>query len=154
MHEENTTPEEWRPIPGWEKWEVSDLGRTRNARTKRLRNPTKTKRGYLQTFFSDNSGSRTLSARIHSLVARAFMGAKSGDHVRHINDIPWDNRLCNLALGSQDWNRVDFDRNNGLIGVQAVVHFNDAEVDALTSAAGGVDLVLAFIKESALKAAM
>lgn len=53
------------------------------------------------------------SVLAHRFVAYYFMGAAVFEHelVRHINDIPDDNRLTNLALGSKKENRADIPRH-------------------------------------------
>ena len=48
----------------------------------------------------------------HRLVAYYFFGKEMFENecVRHLNDVPWDNRLKNLALGSMKENRSDIPR--------------------------------------------
>jgi hypothetical protein len=87
--------ERWRPIAG-HNLEVSDLGRIRDAQTKRIcETPGPDKDGYVR--FRLNG--RKLF--VHTLVLQAFVGPRpSHSHCcRHLNGDPADNRLENLVWG-------------------------------------------------------
>lgn len=79
-----------------------------NPRGKHLKGGT-TKRGY-RTFtpavYPDGKRGCALQ---HRFVAYFFHGDEVFNHkcVRHLNDVPTDNRLCNLALGSYQDNSLD-----------------------------------------------
>lgn len=50
---------------------------------------------------------------VHTLVALAFYGPRPAGHVvRHLNDVPWDNRLVNLSYGTYAENEADKYRNH------------------------------------------
>lgn len=101
----NETPEEWRPIPGYEGlYEASDHGRirsldrtiTRNGRPSRLQGRVLTpvgdgKYGYLRV----GLGRKNLKF-VHRLVAEAFIGDGSGLDVDHRDGDPANNHLSNL----------------------------------------------------------
>ena len=102
--------EEYREIPGYPDYEVSNLGRVKNIKTGHIFKPTTGKGGYLVV------GIRTCGIRkafrIHKLVAMAFL-----DHVPdgtqrfvvdHINNDPLDNRLENLQIIT---NRLNVSKN-------------------------------------------
>lgn len=111
------TGEQWKPVPGASRYEVSNLGRLRS-----LINVNKTtgepyllrwalSRGYCSTrIHYDDGVKRTVFA--HRLVAAAFLGARpAGMMVLHGNDIRTDNRLENLRYGTRADNAADARRN-------------------------------------------
>ena len=108
---ENNESEEWRSIDGYEGlYEVSNLGRVRsldryesNGNGIRLfrgilLKPQKTRKGYLHVGL--NKKGKTIIARIHRLVAKAFTEIcgeyREGLVVDHINAQKQDNRAINL----------------------------------------------------------
>ncbi|MFJ4173388.1 NUMOD4 domain-containing protein [Microbacterium sp. NPDC089696] len=109
--------EEWRLIPGLDRYAVSNLGRV-----KRLTSSQGTKAGtILETPLSSGGykrfnvypgdGSvRTLS--LHRAMAQAFIPNPGNlPVVRHLNDIHDDNRLENLAWGTHAQNSRDMVEN-------------------------------------------
>lgn len=121
-----THSEVWRPIPGYEGlYEASDAGRvrsldhatiasngvTRNYKGKVL-TQTAFKTGHLQVKLTKEGGQAT--RWVHQLVMEAFVGPRApGQVVRHLNDVPDDNRLENLTYGTQSDNMWDLARNGG-----------------------------------------
>lgn len=103
--------EQWRQIPGWDYYEVSDQGRIRAARSKRLRKLDKDRHGYPVIKLCAGRGMRRKIA-VHQLVLAAFVGPRPPScEVRHLNDIRDDNRLSNLAFGTRSENMYDAVRN-------------------------------------------
>lgn len=109
------TIEEWRPIPGYEGiYQVSDLGRIRSLprrgtlggiRKVRLRPD-----GYYDVELSRDSVKAKLL--LHRLIAAAFCPRAEGQAVvRHLNDNRDDNRVVNLAWGTDSDNVADAIRN-------------------------------------------
>jgi thymidylate synthase (FAD) len=112
--------EEWRVVPGFDWYEVSSLGRLRSWAPRKhrgklvapvepkLKKQTAGASGhYFYASMSDGSG-RCIRANIHTLVLNAFVGpAPVGGVARHLNGNPLDNRLRNLAWGSERENAED-----------------------------------------------
>ena len=97
--------EPWKEVQGYEKYLVSDKGRV--AKISQMKPPT----GALPYFvhnIPDDTGKRVNCYR-HDWVLAAFVGPKpKGSVVRHLNDIPTDNRLENLAYGTYSENQLDW----------------------------------------------
>lgn len=121
----NSTPlvtgesEEWRDIPGFPLYQVSNLGRVRTRRPwgphERPRRhwhvlkPWANNRGYLSVALCRVSHERGVNRLIHRLVLEAFVGpCPPGMEARHLlsNDVT-DNRLCNLSWGTRSQNQGD-----------------------------------------------
>lgn len=110
-----STPEEWRPVPGFEGYEVSDLGRVRSVdrivttRTGirryqgQMLAPTASREGYLKV----NLG-RVKTAWVHRLVLAAFVGpCPEGQECCHNDGDPTHNKLSNLRWASHAENMLD-----------------------------------------------
>lgn len=102
------TGEIWKPVPGFDGYEVSDLGRFRSHRPRRhevLLRPriiaTRIRpNGYLNISFRANGKRRPRLA--HRVVAEAFLGpCPDGLEVSHENGDRTDNRLANLQYRSR-----------------------------------------------------
>lgn len=107
--------ENWKVIPGHEMYEVSDHGRVRTWKA-RNRNATPPKNGRVLAgsvckfngipYRRVTVDGKTL--HVHRLVLLAFKGRKPpGLVTRHLNGDSMDNRLTNLAYGSQSDNCQD-----------------------------------------------
>lgn len=101
--------EQWRRIPGYESYEVSDLGRVRSFRknwTGRLLKQS-IDDGYPGvSIYGESDRSRRWPT--HRLVLLAFVGPlPEGLHSRHLNGNSMDNRLANLAYGTVSENAMD-----------------------------------------------
>lgn len=102
------TAEEWRPIPGFEGYLVSNHGRVLSRRqgTPRLLSAPPGHKGY-RTVGLMRSG-RAESIRVHQLVAAAFIGPRpDGLQVRHLNGDNQNNHVANLAYGTPSENNLD-----------------------------------------------
>lgn len=111
--------EQWRPIPDWPTYEVSDQGRVRSAaragssgpRSRRL----STAKGgraenYRRVMLTQrvNGKRRRRHAYLHHIVLEAFVGARpEGAVACHRNDDGDDNALANLYWGSEEDNQLD-----------------------------------------------
>lgn len=113
--------ETWKPIPGWEFYEVSDHGSVRSVprtvATMRGRRMVewnwqskvikqRDHNGYCMVTLSQNSVRR--HAFVHVLVLEAFRGpCPDGMECLHDNGQRDDNRLVNLRWGTRSENRHD-----------------------------------------------
>lgn len=114
--------EEWRPVVGWgEFYEVSNLGRVRSldrvflckdgrhrGRQGRILSlKARAKQGGYP-LVSLHAGGYTRTAKVHLLVAYAFLGPRpSGLRVRHRDGNPLNNKVDNLCYGTQSQNIKD-----------------------------------------------
>jgi hypothetical protein len=119
--------ERWRSIPDWPNHEVSGLGRFRKKacvdgrgrltsahilKVHVYRNGRKSL--YRRAFVWLYDVRRKKNATVARLVLLAFRGpppSRSQNKARHLNDDVTNNRLSNLAWGSQGDNIADMDRN-------------------------------------------
>lgn len=109
--------EEWRVIPGFDMYEVSDQGRVRSwkrggrgghlwrAQPKLLK-PGVGTHGYRLVVLRKDGKDHTRT--VHKLVLLAFVGpAPDGLECRHLNGNEHDNRLANLRWGTRQENVAD-----------------------------------------------
>lgn len=112
--------ERWRPIPGREGYEVSDLGRVRSldrwivaadGKRRFFRGRILKTRPFPRTghrMVSLKAGSVGTSFRVHVLVMLAFVGPRpDGMQTCHNNGIAHDNRLTNLRYDTASSNVRD-----------------------------------------------
>jgi len=102
---EDFQSEEWRPVPGFEKVEVSSLGRVRNTSSGKVLKPgthyARHGKPYLKIdyFFK---GLPRKNKRVHLLVCLAFHGPSpyEGAQVKHKDDDGLNNKEDNLSWGT------------------------------------------------------
>ena len=93
--------ETWKPVPGHGGYLVSDRGRVRGPSGAVLK-PDTNGHGYLYIAISGRK------QRVHRLLLTTFVRPpKPGEVTRHLNGNPADNRLENLAWGTQAENMQD-----------------------------------------------
>lgn len=113
--------EEWRPISDFPGYRISRSGRVQSCRRSTKSGmalkhyqlgqwydltPRATRDGHLRVVLYRDS--RPRSRYVHTLLAESFIGPKpDGMICRHINDIPDDNRVENLAWGTHQENIDD-----------------------------------------------
>jgi NUMOD4 motif/HNH endonuclease len=100
--------EQWKPVPGWDGYEVSDLGRVRSldrilpggqfcAGTVLKQSPDS--RGYMRV--SLQRGRKSSTKRVHVLVMEAFAGPRpAGMHILHKDDDKSRNDINSLRYGT------------------------------------------------------
>ena len=95
--------ETWKPVRSG-KYEVSDLGRVRFARTGRVLKPYTDKlQEYYRVDIYENG--KRAKAMVHTLVAEAFIGPKPKDReIDHINTNIHDNSVGNLRYVTKQEN--------------------------------------------------
>lgn len=90
--------EVWKDIKNYEdEYQVSNLGRVRNKKTKKILKLKKEKNGYLRVGLRKNGKQKWYL--VHRLVWEAFNGKiPEGMEINHISEDKTDSRLCNLNL--------------------------------------------------------
>lgn len=106
--------EEWKQIPDYHDYEVSNLGRVRSTKygSPRMLKPRRKKRGYYNICLRRDNKSRNFD--IHYLVLLAFVGPRpEGLFVLHGDHNPSNNRLSNLKYGTPSQNNYETVEANG-----------------------------------------
>jgi len=94
--------EQWKTVPEFENYEVSDLGRVRNKLTNRiLRGHKKLSDGSLSVTLVKDDEKKSIF--IHRLILLVFVG-ESDLQVNHKNENKSDNRLENLEYVQKSFN--------------------------------------------------
>ena len=84
-------------VEGFEKYEVSNLGKVRNIKSGRVLKPFLTKNGYLMHLLYENNKHKQKHLYLHRIIATAFIdnpGEKT--QVNHIDENKTNNDLSNL----------------------------------------------------------
>lgn len=93
--DEEIINEQWRPVVGCDKYQVSNLGRIRNLSGKIMKTVTNNC-GYQQLFLRVETNKRRAFC-VHKLVMTAFVGPPpDAMQIDHVNGEKSDNRLSNL----------------------------------------------------------
>lgn len=96
----------WKTIPGFSRYEVSELGIVRNTATglvlKKALNNKNHRTPYFRLKITDDVGQKR-NMTIHVIVCMTFHGPRPPDkpEVRHLNGNSFDNRARNLAWGTR-----------------------------------------------------
>ena len=117
MKIENTTPERWLPIPGYEGfYEVSDRGQVRSLARRGRKTARimalyvgKGNRAYPSLMLRRDGGKKTWA--VHRLMAMAFLGPSDAPVVRHLDGCSTNNVIANLAWGTYQDNSNDARRH-------------------------------------------
>ena len=105
----------WKPIPKASKYEVSNTGEIRSWNTTRggwakepriLTKKINKKVGYYNVGITYDDGTQK-TRYLHRLIAQAFLGDEKDKLVRHLDDNRLNNKLENLAWGTQKTNMAD-----------------------------------------------
>lgn len=96
--------EQWKAIEGFEKYEVSDLGRVRNIKTGRILTQRSKINDYMYVRLLSAEG-KQFARYTHRLVASAFVrNTCEGDQVNHKDEDKMNNRSSNLEWCSCRYN--------------------------------------------------
>lgn len=112
---------EWRPVIGYEgRYSVSNDGQVKSLRVppsggrrgkrEMLMKLCPNAKGYPTVVLSSGGPGKQTRFLVHRLMAAAFFGPSDQD-VRHLDDVPGNNTLSNLAYGTQSQNEYDKIRN-------------------------------------------
>lgn len=106
MQNEPAFPVEWKPVPDWPGYEVSNEGQVRSligpgfARKKRrfprFKKAHIAKDGYARVSLSDKRNRRTETWLLHRLVASVFLGNGDGLDAAHLDGNKVNNHVTNL----------------------------------------------------------
>lgn len=105
---------EWKTIKDFPDYRISDDGQVKSLKHGKEKNIaivqcSKSDKHLKVTLWKDN---KMYNRSIHRLLAEAFIpNPENKPYVRHLNDIPSDNRLENLAWGTEKENVEDAKRN-------------------------------------------
>lgn len=91
--------ENWKPIPNMPAYEVSDQGRIRSAKTKRILKQSITNWGYCRTTTRYNNASKLVL--VHRAVAQAFIPNSDPEHKTQVNHIDCDK--TNNCVKNLEW---------------------------------------------------
>lgn len=103
--------EKWKPVEGYENYEVSNLGRIKSLNYHRtgiekILKPGKTKKGYL--FVSLYKDGKPKYLKVHRLVAIAFLPNPLGlSEINHLDEDKINNCVSNLEWTSR-WDNMHF----------------------------------------------
>ena len=106
----------WKDIPGYEEYQVSDLGNVksknwRNTKQEKVLTPKRQNRGYLQVELVNATGKKTFL--IHRLVANAFLDPIAGcNAVNHKDEDKRNNSVGNLEWCTNSQNMAAYIRNH------------------------------------------
>jgi hypothetical protein len=102
--------EQWRQVPGFPGYLVSNLGRVHSGRTNKCLKPQPCGSGHQRVSLRRND--KTHPRLLHRLVLLAFSGkCPEGQEGLHWDDDPLNNKLSNLRWGTRKENRADAVRN-------------------------------------------
>lgn len=96
--------EQWKPIKGFERYEVSSFGKVKNAKRNVVLKSWNSAGYEMLELWKDGERTRFL---VHRLVAEAFIPNPLGIQVHHKNHVRDDNKMDNLEWSTATDNLVD-----------------------------------------------
>jgi len=98
--------ESWKPIPGWPRYEASDMGRLRWADSNRTVTQFLNSKGYFRVVL--RSPNLRKEFRVHVLILLTFRGPRPFKlEGRHLDGNKTNNALTNLVYGTRLENEQD-----------------------------------------------
>lgn len=88
--------EEWRPIPGFPKYEVSDQGRVRSVKTDHILKPSKNQQGHLKLNLSRDDN-KVYTRNLNHLVARSYLDDPPRSDFISVIHLDGDKENCRAA---------------------------------------------------------
>jgi hypothetical protein len=111
MEAEGIVNECWRSVSGHINYQISNIGRVRNATTGRILKPDTSGRGYFTIRLS--MGGTSTKFVIHRLVAQEFIeNPAEKPYVDHIDGVRTNNCVSNLRWVSQSENNMNSRKTN------------------------------------------
>lgn len=101
---------EWRVVPGFSTYEVSDAGQVRSLRSGKpiVLSQWVDGRGYPTVHAMPDGTTKRRKVDVHTMVALAFIGPRpGGHHVRHLDGDSLNNAAANLSYGTVSENIRD-----------------------------------------------
>ena len=119
MRDDISSNEVFKDIADFPRYQVSNLGRVKSLvhKKERILKTGLNGRGYLQVKLYKNGKKNTI--KIHSLVAKTFIGESNGLDVDHIDEIKTNNKLENLFDGEIEFDGEKYDAKE-VISVKAL----------------------------------
>lgn len=128
--------EQWKNIPGFERYSVSNYGQVKNDLSGKMLSQRKSSNGYLRVNLRTGkiSHEKPTVLHVHRLVAEAFVeGKQIGFQVNHI-----DGNKCNNYASNLEWvsasDNIKHARRTGLISQQDIQNFQRRGASAETRA--------------------
>ncbi len=144
------THEQWKVIPGYENYEISNMGNVRNTNyhrmgiTKMLR-PKITNTGYLEVELCKNCTKKSI--RVHQLVAQAFIeNPNNYSSINHKDENKKNNMVDNLEWCTAAYNN-NYGTHNYRVGI-ALKNRTDHSKPIIAKDANGKELYFPSIKEA------
>ena len=107
--------EEWRKIEGYDNYSISNFGRVRNDKTKKIRKTYINKEGYSTLNLSNNGVLKKFS--IHRLVGLAFIpNLENLQQIHHIDKNRSNNNISNLKWVNNIENSQSINKNINIGG--------------------------------------
>lgn len=130
--------EQWKTIEGFSNYEVSNTGKVRNKKTKRILKGTPSARQpYLCVGLKEDNSGKRVTLRIHRLVALAFIPYMREDlFVDHIDNNKTNNHVGNLRPCTNRQNLQHYHINKGKLKGFIGVTEKDGKFEANKKIAG------------------